>query len=66
MTTTTYLAQHFPLSRACLCVDCETCFEVGETKCPGCSGGTFVLLSSWLDRERSVEATDREATTHGQ
>ena len=41
---------HLPLSRLALCLDCETCFDAGTPSCPGCGGGTSVLLARFLNQ----------------
>ena len=40
---------HLPLRRLVLCLDCETCFEIGISSCPACGGHSWVLLSKFLN-----------------
>ena len=32
-----------------LCVDCEVCFEIGGTTCPGCGSSIWVPLARFLE-----------------
>ena len=52
-----WLPVSVPLTRLVVCLDCEWVTEVGEHKCPNCSGRTLWLLSRWLERA-SREAND--------
>ena len=45
------MSPHLPLRRLALCLDCETCFEVGTSSCPACGGSTWVLLTKFLNQE---------------
>ena len=51
---------HLPLGRTALCLDCETCFEIGTDRCPVCGSGTWAsvarLLQSRLKDERHLGA----------
>jgi hypothetical protein len=42
---------HLPLRRLALCLDCETCSEIGTGSCPACGGHSWVLLSKFLNQE---------------
>jgi anaerobic ribonucleoside-triphosphate reductase len=37
--------ENLPLSRAVLCVDCETVFRVERKDCPSCGSKSFVVLA---------------------
>lgn len=41
-----------PLSRAALCLNDETVFDVEEAVCPVCGSATFALLGRWLQGRR--------------
>jgi hypothetical protein len=41
---------HLSLRRLALCLDCETCFEIGTSSCPACGADTWVLLSKFLNQ----------------
>jgi hypothetical protein len=34
-----------------MCLDCETCFEIGTSACPACGGTAWVLLARFLNQE---------------
>lgn len=38
-----------PLSRLALCLDCETCFEVGVDPCPACGGRIWASVARFLN-----------------
>jgi hypothetical protein len=40
---------HLPLKRLALCLDCEGCFELGATACPGCGSRTWITLARFLE-----------------
>jgi hypothetical protein len=40
---------HLPLRRTALCLDCETCFEIGSGPCPVCGSGTWASVARFLD-----------------
>lgn len=42
-----------PLSRAAMCLDCESVFDLGEGQCPACGSEHFVLLTRWLTERAS-------------
>lgn len=44
---------HIPLRRLALCLDCEACFDIQCRACPGCGGGSWVLLAGFLQTPRS-------------
>jgi hypothetical protein len=39
---------HLPLHRMALCLDCETCFEIGSNSCPVCGSGTWASVARFL------------------
>ena len=39
-----------PLQRIALCLDCETCFEIGIGRCPTCGSGMWATMARFLDR----------------
>jgi len=39
---------HLPLGRTVLCLDCETCFEIGADRCPVCGSGTWASVARFL------------------
>ena len=41
-----------PLSRAALCLNDETVFDVGDGACPQRDGEHFALLARWLQERR--------------
>jgi formate dehydrogenase maturation protein FdhE len=41
---------HVPLRRIVLCLDCESCFEIGAATCPACGSATWASLARFLDR----------------
>ena len=41
---------HLPLGRLALCLDCETCFEVGFDACPACGSRMWASVARFLDR----------------
>jgi len=41
---------HVPLRRLALCLDCETCFEVGSDTCPACGSRMWASVARFLDR----------------
>jgi len=41
---------HLPLRHLALCLDCETCFEIGASACPACGGDTWVLMAKFLNQ----------------
>jgi hypothetical protein len=58
------MAIHFPLHRACLCVDCEVVFSQGTTaNCPACGNAQGVVLLSRLlaNRLRASMAAEKGA-----
>ena len=46
---------HLPLGRLALCLDCETCFEVGLDACPACGGRMWASVARILDRRYDHE-----------
>jgi hypothetical protein len=53
---------HFLLRRAALCLDCESCFELGRDHCPACGGDTWVPLARFLELgkdDAGVAASER-------
>ena len=49
---------HLPLGRMVLCLDCETCFEIGTDRCPVCGSGT------WASVARAFSAGDMTHEGH--
>ena len=41
-----------PLARVALCLDCETCFEIGGRACPVCGGRAWASVARFLDGQR--------------
>jgi len=41
---------HLPLGRIALCLDCETCFEIGTDPWPACGSGTWASVARFLYR----------------
>lgn len=39
---------HFPLRRLALCLDCDSCFELGPGTCPACGSGTLAPLARFF------------------
>jgi len=39
---------HLPLRHTALCLDCETCFEIGNARCPACGSGTWASMARFL------------------
>jgi hypothetical protein len=44
---------HLPLGRLALCLDCETCFEVGSDPCPACGSRMWASVARFLDRRHA-------------
>jgi hypothetical protein len=44
---------HLPLARIVLCLDCDTCFEIGSDACPACGGRAWASVARFLDRDPS-------------
>jgi hypothetical protein len=40
---------HLPLGRTALCLDCETCFDIGTDRCPVCGSGAWASVARFLD-----------------
>jgi len=36
------------LGRTALCLDCETCFEIGTDRCPVCGSGAWASVARFL------------------
>lgn len=36
------------LRKACLCLSCETIFEIEARSCPACGGAAMMPLLTWL------------------
>ena len=36
------------LRKACLCLSCETIFEIEARSCPACGGSAMMPLLTWL------------------
>jgi len=41
-------ALRLPLGRLALCLDCETCFEIGTDPCPVCGSATWASVARFL------------------
>ena len=39
-----------PLGRLALCLDCDTCFELGVDQCPACGGRVWASVAHFLSR----------------
>jgi len=39
-----------PLSRAALCLDCESIFPIDACVCPACGSTAVFLLALWVNR----------------
>lgn len=39
---------HLPLHRTALCLDCDTCFEMGAGRCPACGSGMWASVARFL------------------
>lgn len=39
---------YLPLARVALCLDCETCFDIGAAGCPACGSGTLAAIGRFL------------------
>ena len=39
---------HLPLQKLALCLDCDECFELGESTCPACGSNTWTPLGRFL------------------
>jgi len=39
---------HLPLRRIALCLDCETCYQIGTGPCPTCGSGTWAPVARFL------------------
>src|SRR5262249_40008027 len=39
---------HLPFGRTALCLDCETCFEIGTDRCPVCGSGAWASVARFL------------------
>jgi hypothetical protein len=46
---------NLPLGRLALCLDCETCFEVGADACPACGSRMWASVARILDRRHDHE-----------
>lgn len=47
-------AQHIPLKTAVLCLDCD-CVSSANQRCPACSSGALLNLSTVLDPSRRIQ-----------
>ena len=39
---------HFPLKRTALCLDCESCFDIGAPDCPACGSESWAALGRFF------------------
>ena len=46
-----------PLSRAALCLDCETIYPLSSPSCPLCGSTAAATLARWLERATQEEVT---------
>jgi len=46
-------ALQLPLGRLALCLDCDTCFELGVDPCPNCGGRVWASVARFLDRRHN-------------
>jgi len=46
---------HLALGRLAMCLDCETCFEIGLDTCPACGGRMWASVARFLDRRHDHE-----------
>jgi len=46
-------ALQLPLGRLALCLDCDTCFELGADPCPACGGRVWASVARFLDRRHT-------------
>ena len=44
---------HFPLRRLALCLDCDSCFEIGPGSCPACGSETLAPLARFFQANGS-------------
>jgi hypothetical protein len=45
---TTPPGTYLPLARVALCLDCETCFDIGAAGCPACGSETLAAIGRFL------------------
>jgi len=48
---------HLPLDRVALCLDCDTCFDVGAAQCPACGGRMWALVARFLAKSLAAKGT---------
>jgi len=53
---------HVPLKRLALCLDCERCFELGATACPGCGSSTWITLARFLEGGVAADLAETRAS----
>jgi len=41
---------HFPFRRLAICLDCDSCFELGPGSCPACGSGTIAPLARFFNQ----------------
>jgi len=46
-------ALQLPLRRLALCLDCDTCFELGADPCPACGSRVWASVARFLDRRHN-------------
>ena len=42
------------LDQVVLCLDCETCFEIGSDPCPACGSGMWASVARFLNRRNET------------
>jgi len=52
-TASTY---YLPLGRVALCLDCETCFDLGIERCPACGSRMSASVARFLARSLATSA----------
>ncbi len=45
---------HLRLDQVALCLDCETCFEIGPDPCPACGSGMWASVARFLNRRNDT------------
>jgi len=50
---------HFPFRRLAICLDCDSCFELGPGSCPACGSGTLAPLARFFQPNGSSPGTGK-------
>jgi hypothetical protein len=67
---TTPPGTYLPLARVALCLDCDTCFDIGAAACPACGSetlaaiGRFLVGTSLKGRPTAADRHDPQSDTH--